>query len=222
MDAALIHDVQQYVEENYQAGPIPPDFNLKNASEPFCGLLSCLTSESASNDLFGDLLKNANEELYLKLREALGKDAAVVLEMRRILDRKSNFQPDSTELDGYVPTTFFQALCKFIDQKEFRTDADFYNRIGMSRQSFARLRKDGTLPSKRNALLMAAGLGLNYEEASSLLQLAGYTLQVNSRQDVIVSYFLKKRKYTLDQVDETLYCLGEKPLRLVLGDIGAD
>lgn len=107
--------------------------------------------------------------------------------------------------------TFFQYLCGWIDKKGFKTDSAFYNHAGISRQVFSKIRNGQIAVSRELALHMAVALGLNYEEGADFLNQTGYSFNPNSRREQIISFLMRKRKYTFYEMEEFLSVLGEKP-----------
>ena len=106
--------------------------------------------------------------------------------------------------------TFFEYLCSWIDKKGFKSDSDFYNQAGISRQTFSKLRNQRCQISRELALHMAVALGLDYEEGVEFLSYAGYSFNPNSRREQILSFLMRKRKYTFYEMEELLSVLHEK------------
>ena len=109
-------------------------------------------------------------------------------------------------------TSFYQYLVQEMEKKGFHSDPDFYNHIGMSRQTFAKLRRNISGVSRNHALLMAVGLGLNYHEAVEFMENAGYAFRKNDTRESIICYVMRNRKYDLMSMEEVLAGFGEKPL----------
>ena len=111
--------------------------------------------------------------------------------------------------------SFFAKLCEYIDRCNYKSDAEFYRAVGISRQSFSRIKKTkdaGVLPSKQNIIRMAVELELNEDEALELLNLAGYTFQNNKKRDVIINFCFKKGIYDRFIIDYVLFYFRESPL----------
>ncbi len=107
--------------------------------------------------------------------------------------------------------SFYLYLCDVMEKKQFLTDADFYNHINMSRQTFAKIRNTNTI-SRNHALLMAVGLRLNYVEAVEFLSKAGYSFRDTVTREVIISYVMKNMEYDLYRMEEILMDFGEASL----------
>lgn len=107
--------------------------------------------------------------------------------------------------------SFAAAVLRLIDERGF-TDVQVYKRANMSRQLFAKIRKDdGYRPTKRTACALAIALELSYAEACDLLGRAGFALSHSSKFDVIVEYFLISGIYDIFKVNEALYAF-DQPL----------
>lgn len=122
------------------------------------------------------------------------------------------------ELSDRSPDSLYDFICKKMERSGFTSDSDFYNSIGMSRQTFSRLRYKNNSFSKQNILLMAVGLGLDYKDAAELLRLAGYAFRPEDRRDVILTYIFMNMSYDLPLVNEILEHFGQKPLANFRGD----
>ncbi len=107
--------------------------------------------------------------------------------------------------------SFYLYLCNLMEKKQFLTDADFYNHINMSRQTFAKIRNTDMI-SRNHALLMAVGLKLNYVEAVEFLSKAGYSFRETVTREVIISYVMKNMEYDLFRMEEILMDFGEASL----------
>lgn len=101
--------------------------------------------------------------------------------------------------------SFAQTVLRLIDERGM-TDVEVYKRANMSRQLFAKIRRDdGYRPTKKTACALAFALGLDYEDALALLGRAGFTLSHSSKFDVIVEFFLLNGIHDVNQVNMALY-----------------
>ena len=88
-----------------------------------------------------------------------------------------------------------------------------YKAAQIDRRLFSKMMSDDDYkPSKDTAIAVCFGLRLRIWNATDLLQRAGYTLSHSDKRDVIIEYFLKVKKYNLDDVNAVLYELGQKTI----------
>lgn len=115
-----------------------------------------------------------------------------------------------SKIDSIHENTFFPYLCDWIDKKGFKSDSDFYNQAGISRQTFSKMRNNKAPISREMALHLAVALGLNYDEAVEFLKYAGYSFNPNIRREQIISFLMRKRQYSFFEIEEILSLLHEK------------
>ncbi|NHM14081.1 macro domain-containing protein [Xiamenia xianingshaonis] len=107
--------------------------------------------------------------------------------------------------------SFAQTVLRLIDERGL-TDVEVYKRANMSRQLFAKIRKDdGYRPTKKTACALVFALGLDHADAVALLARAGFALSHSSKFDVIVEYFLVNDIHDIFQVNEALFAY-DQPL----------
>ena len=80
--------------------------------------------------------------------------------------------------------SFFDTISKIIDDRNL-TDSYVYNKAGVKRNVFSRMRK-GEHPSKETALMLALALDLDYDDFQYLLSTAGYSLSTEDEKEVII------------------------------------
>lgn len=135
----------------------------------------------------------------------------------QIPDRAYVVLEDSTSSDlakrlERLDESFARTVMRLIDERGLR-DADVYKRANMSRQLFAKIRKDDDYrPTKKTACALAFALELDHDDALALLERAGFTLSHSSKFDVIVEYFLVNHIYDIQQVNMALYAFDQQIL----------
>lgn len=137
------------------------------------------------------------QDLLFKRYEILKKESAVSVDEIEIVEQNKKF-------------TTYDFLIEQMENKGYKTDAEFYRYIGMDRRNFAKLRKNDACVTRENALWLAVGLELNYLETQVFLKNLGYALRKNVRRENIISQVMRTRKYKFSDMQEVLYYFGEK------------
>ena len=93
-------------------------------------------------------------------------------------------------------------------------DNTLKERSGISRQVLSKIRLDQTTPSKKTLMQLSIGLGINKNEASKLLETAGYAFSRSNDLDVIIVACLEKKINSISFVNSVLldYGFDEKEL----------
>ncbi len=112
-----------------------------------------------------------------------------------------------------IDASFSDTLLKIIDEKKLK-DSEVYFRANMDRKLFSKIR-NGSHPKKTTAISLCIALKLSYEETNDLLIMAGYILNNSEKFDVIISYFLKKKKYDIYEINEALLHYDQPQLGIV-------
>jgi hypothetical protein len=82
----------------------------------------------------------------------------------------------------------------------------------LTKQTFSKInrninsnKKQNYHPKKNTILLLAFGMRLNLEQTEDLLLSAGYSLDENSRFDMIVRKSIEEKKYDLGKINDILF-----------------
>ena len=100
---------------------------------------------------------------------------------------------------------FTQTLLRLIDQSG-KSDPQIYKKANISKQHFSKIRKNPDYkPTKPTAIALALALELDLEDTKDLIGRAGYALSNSSKFDLIIRFFIEKRSYDLQQINQILY-----------------
>lgn len=108
-------------------------------------------------------------------------------------------------LDKQAEETFSEKLIRFIEESGEKNSV-IYNRANIDRRHFSKIcNHKNYQPTKLTALAFAIALKLNFEQTQELLAAAGYTLTKNNLADIIISFFIEKKIFDVDVVNNYLY-----------------
>jgi O-acetyl-ADP-ribose deacetylase len=109
------------------------------------------------------------------------------------------------DLIDHLDESFSSALFRLIDQKGLK-DPDVYKKANLDRKHFSKIRSNvHYVPSKPTAVALALALELNLHETETLLRKAGLALSSSSKFDVLISYFITRKMYKIDDINEVLF-----------------
>ena len=100
---------------------------------------------------------------------------------------------------------FTETLLKKID-KTGKKDSAIYKKANLSKQLFSKIRNNPHYkPTKQTAIALALALELDLEQTQDLIGRAGYTLSNSSKFDLIIRYFIERKKYNIVEINTVLY-----------------
>ena len=113
-----------------------------------------------------------------------------------------NFQQMLDEEKG---ETFSEMLLRLISDSGEKNSA-VYKRANIDRRHFSKIAGNANYrPSKETALAFAIALHLDFDTTQEFLATAGYTLTKNNLADVIITFFIERKIYDINLLNEYLY-----------------
>ncbi len=153
-------------------------------------------------ELFQELQKYVELHLNVQVLESISFQRSEELQSIEIEDFiKIKRQP-----------TFHQTLFRFIDKKGV-SDSDIYNRAGIDRRHFSKIRSNPEYKPKKNTVIaLALALELTKKETEKLLGSSGYTLSDSETFDLVIQFCLEKKIYDFYHINQALDYFSLNPL----------
>jgi len=108
--------------------------------------------------------------------------------------------------------SFSNVLLKYIDKMGV-CDSEIYKKAGIDRRHFSKIRSNPDYhPGKHTAIALALALELDKKEVENLIGSAGYTLTDSETFDLVISFCLEHKIYSIDNVNQALDYFSLKPL----------
>ena len=123
--------------------------------------------------------------------------------------KETSARPEaSADIDRLIrqkDESFQQMLFREIDNRKL-TDVECYRRAHVDRRTFSKIRGDVQYkPKKTTAVSFALALRLSVGETEDLLKKAGYSFIDNNIFDIIIRYYMEKKRYDIIEINETLF-----------------
>ena len=122
----------------------------------------------------------------------------------------------NNEIEDFInnnqKSKFNEVLFSFIDKKGV-SDSDVYKKAGIDRRHFSKIRSNCDYkPGKNTVIALAIALELDKKEMNELLSAAGFSLSSNDTLDLVIQFFLEKKMYDIDNINQALDYFSLKPL----------
>ncbi len=203
----LFRDVASYIDEHYvqeaerrEYGPTPQADRLRRVREADWRKNTVTLPDP---DGFAEARESSvmRESAESKAHSSLHLPSLPTLPRPAPKKKTGSLSEALEELDA----GFSETLLALIDRSG-KKDSEIYNRAGVSRQHFSKIRNNPAYkPTKSTAIAFAIALELNMAQTKDLIGRAGYALTRSSKFDLIIMYFIENRNYNLYDINTALY-----------------
>ena len=132
--------------------------------------------------------------------------------VKQALHKYIRKEEDAINLDKYRNLTFVEKMIFYVNENK-RSFPEVYKRANLDRRLFSKMISTPNYnPSKDTAIAIVLALELNLENATDMLNRAGYALSHSDRRDIIIEYFIREGIYDIYKINVFLYSMQEKPL----------
>lgn len=112
--------------------------------------------------------------------------------------------------------SFNKFLFKYIDESGM-SDAEVYKKAGLDRRLFSKIRSNPEYhPGKSTAIALALALELDMMRTEKLIEAAGYSLSDSETFDLVITYCIENKVFSINDVNMALDYFSLKPLTGVI------
>ena len=209
----LLGDVKAFIDENYV------DESNRRFGRRYSDQLRVAEADVNSEAMLDEIGNNEESAAFGSAAEEF--DVSVLPESpahKKLSAAKPFAQMSSVgsvKLDGIVgrlddvvdrlDEPFTATLLRLIDAKG-KSDVEVYKRANLDRKLFSKIRTGkGYMPSKKTAVALAVALELSLSETRDLLERAGFALSRSVVFDVIIEYFITRKRYDIFEINNVLF-----------------
>ena len=132
-------------------------------------------------------------------------DEAPMMMAKTVCSTVSFEDADFDKFNFALEKTFSETLLALIDKKGM-THAEAYNKANIDKKHFHKIKTNKNYkPTKYTVLAFAIALELSIQETKDLMETAGLALSKSNLFDVIVSFFIERKKYNVFELNDVLF-----------------
>ncbi|ASN06979.1 hypothetical protein [Virgibacillus necropolis] len=159
-----------------------------------------------------------NNDFFMKLQQYVERHLNQFITYSKPIFTESEIlkEVSENELGNFIKKnrkpSFQQVLFSFID-KTGASDPEIYNKAGIDRKHFSKIRSNPDYRPGKNAIIaLALALKLSKKETDKLLSSAGFSFSDSNTSDLVVQFCLEKKVYNIHDVNQALDYFSLKPL----------
>ena len=189
ISSSLFADITEYIDDHYAD---------THSDSPW----ERLRRETGAVPLASSVHKDEDDELTVSYASSVPDNKCALPYMSAALD----------DLLTHLDAGFSETLLDLIDRSG-KKDSEIYKRANVDRKLFSKIRSNPNYkPSKPTAIAFAIALELDLDETRDFISRAGYALSSSSKFDVIIEYFISRKKYDIFEINEALFAFDQSLL----------
>ena len=189
ISSSLFADITEYIDDHYAD---------THSDSPW----ERLRRETGAVPLASSVHKDEDDELTVSYASSVPDNKCALPYMSAALD----------DLLTHLDAGFSDTLLDLIDRSG-KKDSEIYKRANVDRKLFSKIRSNPNYkPSKPTAIAFAIALELDLDETRDFISRAGYALSSSSKFDVIIEYFISRKKYDIFEINEALFAFDQSLL----------
>lgn len=176
-------------------------------------------------------LFSSDKKKKFKRRQTLCEEADIFIQVHFVRERNSEKykfntltlkdDPDRTACKEWYeahnnPETFADILHIYLEEKKI-DPSTFVEKCQLDKNYLGNIKSNNKYtPSKGEAVIIACGLKLNYEETRAFLRSCNYSLTNSEKSDLIIRFFLENHLHNVNDMNYVLEHFEQPTLKDIL------